>query len=212
MRYDVIVAGAGPGGSTAARECAARGLSVLLLDKAEFPRDKPCGGGVNVRSARLLPFDVAPVTERVIRGVRFSVRQRGAFTRMHGVPLTYLTQRSRLDAYLVERAVQAGARLREGAAVRRVERHPSHIVVRTEGETFQGRALVAADRANGQTAKLAGLDVRRWIVVGLEGNAYPSGSFPGEWEEVLGLDGEAVPGYYGWIFPKGDHLNIGGGG
>ena len=51
MGYDVIVAGAGPTGSTAARECAARGLSVLLLEKAAFPRDKPCGG-VSVRAAR----------------------------------------------------------------------------------------------------------------------------------------------------------------
>ena len=70
MRYDVIVVGAGPAGSTTARECAARGLSVLLLDKAEFPRDKPCAGGVNIRTARLLPFDVAPVTERVIVGMQ----------------------------------------------------------------------------------------------------------------------------------------------
>ena len=66
MRYDVIVVGTGPAGSTAAREAAERGLSVLLLDKAEFPRDKPCGGGVNVRAARLLPFDLAPVVERVV--------------------------------------------------------------------------------------------------------------------------------------------------
>ncbi|MGH2403358.1 MAG: FAD-dependent oxidoreductase, partial [bacterium] len=74
MRYDVIVVGAGPAGSTAARECAARGLRVLLLDRASFPRDKPCGGGVNVRAARLLPFDLGPVVERVATGVRFSLR------------------------------------------------------------------------------------------------------------------------------------------
>ncbi len=55
--HDVLVIGAGPAGSTAARECAERGLSVVLADKADFPRDKPCGGGVNVRAARLLPFD-----------------------------------------------------------------------------------------------------------------------------------------------------------
>ncbi len=111
MRYDVIVVGAGPGGSTAARECAERGLSTLLLDKASFPRDKPCGGGVNIRAARLLPFDLAPVVEREIYGIRFSLRLSGAYTRRADAPLTYLTQRSRLDHYLVERAVAAGAKL-----------------------------------------------------------------------------------------------------
>ncbi len=167
-------------------------------------------GGVNVRSVRLLPFDVAPVAERVIRGARFSVRQTGSFTLYTEEPLTYMTQRRRLDAYLAERAIEAGVTLREGSPVRQVERHRSHITVRTGGgEAFEGRTLVAADGVNGTTAKLAGIDVKQWMVVGLEGNACPTGSFPSEWEDVLGLDGEAVPGYYGWIFPKGDHLNIG---
>jgi flavin-dependent dehydrogenase len=55
-RFDVLVVGAGPAGSTAARECADRGLSTALLDRAEFPRDKPCGGGVTARAAALLPL------------------------------------------------------------------------------------------------------------------------------------------------------------
>src|SRR5215213_10820621 len=93
--YDVIVAGGGPGGSTAAREAAAAGARVLLLDRAAFPREKPCGGGVNVRAAALLPFDLAPVVERTVTGVRFSLRMRGDFTRRYGRPLTYMTQRSR---------------------------------------------------------------------------------------------------------------------
>lgn len=75
MRYDVIVVGVGPAGSTVARECAAHGLSVLVLDKAVFPRDKPCGGGINIRTARLLPFDLAPVAERKIAGIRFTWRR-----------------------------------------------------------------------------------------------------------------------------------------
>ena len=47
---DVIVVGAGPGGSTAAHYCAAAGLSVLVLEKAEFPRDKICGDGLTPRA------------------------------------------------------------------------------------------------------------------------------------------------------------------
>src|SRR3546814_6038515 len=52
------------------------GLSVALVDRAAFPRDKPCGGGVLVRAARLLPFSISPVAERTAFGVRFSFRQK----------------------------------------------------------------------------------------------------------------------------------------
>ena len=51
---DVIVVGAGPGGSTAAYHLARHGLSVLLLEKSEFPREKVCGDGLTPRAVRQL--------------------------------------------------------------------------------------------------------------------------------------------------------------
>ena len=212
MRYDVIVVGAGPAGSTTARECAERGLSVLMLDKAEFPRDKPCGGGVTVRAAELLPFDITPVVERVITGIHLTLRQSTGFTRFSSKELVYLTQRSRLDAFLVERALDAGVTLRQRAAVREIERGPSQVTVRTNGETFDGTTLVAADGANGQTARLAGIDVRVRHQVAMEGNITPADGVPEMWQEVAGLDIGGIPGGYAWVFPKGDHLNFGLGG
>ncbi|MDP9372241.1 MAG: FAD-dependent oxidoreductase, partial [Chloroflexota bacterium] len=189
MRYDVIVVGAGPAGSTTARECAARGLSTLLLDRAAFPRDKPCGGGVTVRAARLLPFDLTPVTERMIAGMRFSLRGAGAFTRRAGEPLTYLTRRRQLDLYLLEHALAAGVALRQRAPIEAVERGASRVVVHAGGEGFEGRALVAADGANGRTARLAGLEARRWMTVALEGNITPPDGVPAEWADVRGMGG-----------------------
>ena len=212
MRYDVIVVGAGPAGSTTARECASRGLSVLLLDKAEFPRDKPCGGGVTVRAAKLLPFELAPVVERAVSTLRLTIRQSKGLTRHSSEELVLFTQRSRLDAYLVERAVAAGAVLRQGAQVKGVERHPTHVAVRAGGGVVEGRTLVAADGANGQTAKQAGLEVDIKHQIALEGNITPPGGVPAEWQDALGLDVGGMEGGYGWIFPKGDHLNIGLGG
>ena len=94
--HDVIVVGAGPAGSTTARECAEKGMSVLLLDRAAFPRDKPCGGGVTARASDLLPFDISPVVERTIRGVRFNFRQQESVTRYSDHGLVYLTQRRNL--------------------------------------------------------------------------------------------------------------------
>lgn len=211
MRYDVIVIGGGPAGSTAAREAAAAGARVLLLDRAAFPRDKPCGGGVNLRAARLLPFDLAPVCERTITGVRFSLQLGSGFTRRYPGTLTFMTQRSRLDAFLVERAVAAGAELREREPVRAIEAN-GRLTVRARGGTYVADVLIGADGANGVTARFTGLDGPRDLAVALEGNVYLPGGVPDPWRDTLALNLGGIAGGYGWLFPKGDHVNIGVGG
>jgi len=119
--YDAIVAGAGPAGSTAARLLAERGVRVLLLDKHRFPRDKPCGGGITLRAASVQDVDLSPVIERTIYGARFSLRLGETFDRKYRAPLTYMTQRCRLDAHLAERAAAAGADFHDGEAVHSVD-------------------------------------------------------------------------------------------
>lgn len=212
MRYDVIVVGAGPSGSTAARESAALGLSVLMLDRAEFPRDKPCGGGVNVRTVRLLPFDLEPVVERSIGAMRVDVKLRHGYVRRSGEALSYMTQRRNLDALLVTQACRSGVIFKERLPLRAVERSKDRVVVRAGRETFEARALVAADGANGSAAKLAGLSIHRDLGIALEGNINPDAEYPSEWEDAFGLELGTCPGGYGWIFPKDDHVNIGVGG
>ncbi len=212
MQYDVIVIGAGPAGSTTARECAARGLRVLLADRASFPRDKPCGGGVTIRAARLLPFELTPVTERTATGARFSLRQTRPFTGDAGRPLVYLTQRRHLDRYLLDQATAAGVTLRQRAPIQAVERNGTRITVRVGGESITGQALVAADGANGRTATLAGIPQLHRRAVALEGNITPPDGIGDPWTTHFGMDLGTLPRGYGWIFPKGDHLNIGAGG
>ena len=72
--YDAIVVGAGPAGSTAAIRLAGAGARVLLADKARFPRDKPCGGGLTMRAVRELPVDPQPVVEHVVDRMAFRLR------------------------------------------------------------------------------------------------------------------------------------------
>ena len=183
-----------------------------MLDRAEFPRDKPCGGGVTVRAADLLGLDLSPVVERVIYGTRFSERRGRSFLRTYPEKITYLTQRRYLDTFLAERAVEAGVVFRQREPVRGVERYSNHVVVRSNGHVHEGRTLVAADGANGPTAKLAGLDVKLLHGIALEGNITPANGIPQEWEQTLGFDLGGLPGGYGWLFPKADHVNIGLGG
>lgn len=212
MEYDVIVAGAGPAGSTTARECALRGMSVLMLDRAEFPRDKPCGGGVNLRTTHLLPFTLSEVTERTIYALQVSVRAGKSYTRRSDEPLTYMTQRRRLDAFLAERAVQSGVAFRERAPLREVDIDGRWVNVRAGNEQFRARALVGADGANGKTARLSGIPVQRSLGIALEGNMTVSAEEAERWRDTFAVDVGGSPGGYGWLFPKGDHVNIGVGG
>ena len=66
-RFDAVVIGGGPAGSTAAIQLAAAGASVLLVDRATFPRDKPCGGGLTTRAFLQCPVDPTPVVEEIGR-------------------------------------------------------------------------------------------------------------------------------------------------
>lgn len=207
-RFNVAVIGAGPAGSTAAYRFARARARVLLIDKEHFPRDKPCGGGVTMRAARQLPFSVDPVVEDRITRARCRFRYGATMERESSRVLCLMTQRRRLDAYLVERAVEAGAEFRDGTRVT-VE---SDRRIKVGSETVQVDALIGADGANGVTAKA--MDLAGGIVngVALEGNL-PYELLPRDaWRGMLVLEFGVVPGGYGWIFPKGDHVNVGVGG
>src|SRR3954447_12463093 len=115
--YDVAIVGGGPAGSTAAYPLARAGANVLLVDRATFPRDKPCGGGVTGRAARLLPFSIEPVVEDVIDRLECRLHYGPRFERAARAPLAYMTQRKRLDHFLLQQAADAGADVREGVKV-----------------------------------------------------------------------------------------------
>jgi geranylgeranyl reductase family protein len=211
--YDAIVAGAGPAGSTAARLLARQGASVLLLDRQPFPRDKPCGGGVTLRAAAVQDIDLSPVVERTVYGTRFTLRLGPAFERRFRAPLAYMTQRRRLDALLAERAAEAGAELHDGEAVSEIEignGSPGHpVAVRTERDRYHARLLIGSDGANGITGRTLGLRTECEEAVALEGNVPCAHGVPEEWREHVALDLGGLAGGYGWVFPKGEHLNVG---
>jgi geranylgeranyl reductase family protein len=192
--YDVAILGAGPAGSTAAYRLATAGASVLLLDKATFPRDKPCGGGVTGRAARLLPFSIQPVVEDAVERLECGLRYRHRITRHARSPLAYMTQRRRLDHFLLQKAAEAGAEVREGETA--------------DARELDARIVIGADGCNGTSAKQLGLAEGIVHGVALEAN-YPDQA---RWSGAMVVEIAVIRGGYGWIFPKGDHVNVGVGG
>ena len=211
-KYDVIVAGAGPAGSTAARHLARGGARVLVLDRARFPRDKPCGGGVTFRADLAGDLNLDAVTEREIYGVRISIKRGRRFARESDTLLARMTQRSRLDEYLFEQAAAAGAEVRDGAGVRTIEATRTGVRVLAGCDAYEALVLIGADGINGVTARSAGLHPSSETAVAFEANYPLDGALEDEWGRYIGLDLAGIPGGYGWVFPKGDHLNVGVGG
>ena len=213
MHADVVVVGAGPAGSAAARELAARGVEVVMLDRARFPRDKPCGGAVTIRCAGRLPFSLDPVVEDVIDTARVRYRGGRDVARQAGRPITYMTQRCRLDAYLAEQAQAAGADFRDGQRVTGVRQLPDATYeVDAGGEIYATRVVIGADGANGVVGTALGYEHAAESAVALEGNIAMPGGPPEEWRHAVALNFGYLPGGYGWVFPKGDHVNVGVGG
>jgi geranylgeranyl reductase family protein len=211
-RFDVLVVGAGPAGSAAAYRLASEGASVLLADKATFPRDKPCGGGLTMRAVRQLPFSVDPVVEDRTMRVRFGLDFKGHVERRVVEPLVLMTQRIRLDAYLVEQAASAGADFRDGVKVSDIVLGADRVEAQVNGSRVVATHALLADGANGVSARAVGLDDGREHGVALEADV-PYGVVREEdYRGLLCLELANVPGGYGWVFPKADHVNVGVGG
>ena len=132
---------------------------MLLVDKARFPRDKPCGGGLTMRAVRQCPVDPSPVVEEEVdvRRAALPLRRRRRAPRARA-PVIRMTQRRRLDAFLLDAARERGVEVREGDDRSTVDDEPPADVV------------VGADGANGTTARAVGLGDGIVHGVAYEGN------------------------------------------
>lgn len=218
--HDVAVIGAGPGGSATAHYLAQRGLKVMLLDKAKFPRDKTCGDGLTPRAVGVLQ-DMGLIDELKPAGhiiKRFEVfapngkSTRDVITVHDGLPdYAMVVPRFKLDERIRNRAVQSGADFRQAQIVD-VQRVNGHVELKVEragnAETERARIAVIATGANTRLLMQAGI-LKQPPRVMVASRAY--------FENVAGLsdiwtlrfDDVPMPGY-GWVFPAGNGLaNIG---
>lgn len=208
--FDVVVLGAGPAGAAAAHTAARAGLRVAVVDRARFPRDKLCGGGLTGRAVATMGrvFDLSPdpAQSLVTRHVRLVAGDRMIGNWPEAAPLTMIMRRE-FDAMLLRAALDAGAEDMTGCRALSVDGGAPAVVL-ADGRRLVARVLVGADGAAGIAARALHGRPHDPATVGfaLEVEAPPR---PGAAVEI---DLAAAVGGYGWAFPKQGSLTVGLGG
>jgi menaquinone-9 beta-reductase len=199
--WDVVVVGAGPAGSAAALSALRLqpDARVLLLDRADFPRDKACGDGIAPHAVdELRRLGVGDVLADCPSIWRLRMRtSRGTEVGRRLPRPDHVVPRQVFDARLVERAVAAGAVLRRHT-VRRLETRADAVVV--DGE-HAGRVLVGADGANGVARRLAGLPRQPDAATAVAVRGYAAAP-DGEPEQLILPEEDDWPAY-AWSFADG---------
>jgi menaquinone-9 beta-reductase len=227
---DVIVVGAGPGGSTTAAHLAARGLDVVLLEKSSFPRSKVCGDGLTPRAVKQLiklGVDISPEAGWLRnKGLRIYGGRTEPFELLwpdlaEFPPYGLTRARADFDKILADHAVAAGARLFENTTVSEPILNPRTDritgVVAKDGRRFTAPVVVAADGNSSPLARAMGILPRNDRPMGVAVRTYftspkSNDDYMESWLELW--DGEPgksklMPGY-GWIFPLADGtVNVG---
>jgi geranylgeranyl reductase family protein len=230
---DVIVVGAGPGGSAAAYHLARHGVRVLLLEKTEFPREKVCGDGLTPRAVRQLirmGIDTSEkagwLQNRGLRVIGGGVRLELDWPELASFP-NYGLVRTRMDFddMLARRAVEAGALLRTGVNVTGPVQNDDGYVIGVEAKVGPGREpaqfraplVITADGVSGKFPLALGLTKRDDRPLGVAVRRYYHSAVKADddylesWLELRSAQDPArlLPGY-GWIFGLGDgRVNVG---
>src|SRR3954468_19088020 len=159
---DALVVGAGAAGATAARELALAGRRVAMLDKASFPRQKPCGGGISMRVVSRFPHLGEALgriaTHQLSRLYLEGPDGRSAVVTSDG-PAALMIRRIEFDALLVSLAQEAGARLESGVDIVQATQNDQGVrLTARDGRVFTAPVVVAADGVHSIVARRLGIN------------------------------------------------------
>ncbi len=212
MRYDVAVIGGGPSGAVAAAVLAKAGISTILIER-NLKNVKPCGGAIPL--GLIKEFNIPDeLIEKKLSNMR-ARSPKGRYIDMN-MPNGYvgMVRREKFDHYLRSEAERAGAVLVEGL-IKSITHSGEGFVINTLNDKLaplRARKIIGADGANSITANELHFPPNELKVIAMQQRFKYTPAIQ-KFSDIVEIwfDGEVSPDFYGWIFPKADHLAIGTG-
>jgi geranylgeranyl reductase family protein len=213
---DVIVAGAGPAGATAALRLARAGVRVLMVERYPLPRQKPCGGGISTRVLSRFPWlpdAVRRIPTHPVSRLYLEGPSGGAFRMQTRGPAILLIRRVEFDYLLATLAIEAGARLLAPAAIAQASQDADGVTLRTrDGQELRAPMVIAADGVNSVIARRLGMNPG-WpaakLALDMMEETPVSALRAAEPDTLSVFYGYGGAHGYAYIFPKREHVNVG---
>lgn len=209
--YDLIIIGGGPSGSAAGRIAGKKGLKTLLIEKAIFPRYKPCGGGLSEHAMSYLDFKIpGSMIERDIFGARVHFKGQVVEQYKDG-RIAVLITRSILDKYLLEKAGETGIEIKMGEKVLEYQEKIDHIEVFTEDDTYKAKFIIIAEGSQGKLKnKIRRKDRKDEYAIGVVAEIEEDNESIDKYiHNAIDLQFGRFKHGYGWIFPHENYYSVG---
>ena len=200
--YDAIIIGGGPSGCSCAYELTKSGKKVLLMDKASFPRNKPCAGGITIKTLNHLPVDINHLIEHKAKKMKFSFGDSKQVNLSHDNGSCVMVIRDKFDEYFFNKTIELGANFKKIQKIQNIDILENRVLLKVDQTMYETEFLIGADGANSIVRRMTSDLKYDNPVYAYEGIVEMQDTNQVT-EFVFNKHG------YAWIFPKGEHYNVG---
>ncbi len=213
-KYDIIIIGAGPAGSSAAYRAARAGLNTLIIEKDNFPRYKPCGGAISKLSMQYLNFPIPKdLIQKKIFGARIHYGNNVVEKHKKDL-LAVLVKRDEFDYFLLNKSKKAGAEVRQNEKVIDFYCSKKEVTVKTNITHYRTKFLIIAEGCHGRLKnKIRKQDKKNEYGICLVTEVPEKSTNINKYiKKAIDIHFGVAQLGYGWIFPLKNHYSVGIGG